>query len=192
MVYRIGLENYPISGLGAASSFTPPASDWAFIDSFEHGLDHPPVVRFRDRMLLDGEEQFGIIEPLIDIQKRIDETVFGMMVAQYYQAFKQRYIIGWLPESEQELLKTSASDFWTFKEPDVKVGELPGADRGGAGRRHCGGGGHVLAVAVAGHVDHVAGCDRGCAREDEPDARHPAGDAVGARAGLDGSGPGPR
>jgi hypothetical protein len=128
MVYRIGLENYPISGLGAASSFTPPASDWAFIDSFEHGLDHPPVVRFRDRMLLDGEEQFGIIEPLIDIQKRIDETVFGMMVAQYYQAFKQRYIIGWLPESEQELLKTSASDFWTFKDPDVKVGELPGAD----------------------------------------------------------------
>jgi hypothetical protein len=48
-------------------------------------------------MLLDGEEVFGIVEPLIDIQKRIDETTFGMLVAQYYQAFKQRYIIGWLP-----------------------------------------------------------------------------------------------
>jgi hypothetical protein len=28
-----------------------------------------PVVRFRDRMLLEGDEQFGIIEPLIDIQR---------------------------------------------------------------------------------------------------------------------------
>lgn len=127
-VYRLGLENYPVSGLGAYSQFTPPIPDWAFIEASPHGLDFCPVARFRDRMLLHGEEQFGIIEPLIDLQKRIDETTFAMVVGQYYQAFKQRYIIGWLPQSEQELLQTSASDFWTFKDPDVKIGELPGAD----------------------------------------------------------------
>ena len=126
-VYRIGLENLPISGLGVPSTFTPPLADWRFIDAQEHTLDHCPIARFRDRMLLDGEEQFGIIEPLIDIQKRIDEATFGGMVAQYYQAFKQRYIIGWLPESEQQMLKTAASDFWTFKDQDVKVGQLDGA-----------------------------------------------------------------
>lgn len=128
MVYRIGLENYPVSGLGALETFVPEAADWKFIDASEHGSAFCPVARFRDRMLLDGEEVFGIVEGLIDVQKRIDETTFGLMVAQYYQAFKQRYIIGWLPESELELLKTSASDFWTFKDPDVKVGELPGGD----------------------------------------------------------------
>jgi hypothetical protein len=39
-----------------------------------------PVVRYRDRMLLDGEEQYGIIEPLLTMQDRINETTFGMMV----------------------------------------------------------------------------------------------------------------
>jgi hypothetical protein len=75
------------------------------------------VARFRDRMLLDGEEQFGIVEPLIDIQRRIDETTFEMSIAQYYQAFKQRYVIGWVPAVGAGALKTSASDFWTFKDP---------------------------------------------------------------------------
>jgi hypothetical protein len=75
-----------------------------------------PVVRFRDRMLLEGDEQFGIIEPLIDIQRRIDETTFGLMVAQYFAAFKQRYIIGWTPEDETERLKANASEYWSFKD----------------------------------------------------------------------------
>jgi hypothetical protein len=126
-VYYIGAERYPISGLGAQLRI-PDGTSWTYLEKRTHGMSFCPVARFRDRMLLDGEEQFGIVEPLIDIQRRIDETSFGMMVGQYYQAFKQRYIIGWLPESEQELLKTSASDFWTFKDPDVKVGDLAGAD----------------------------------------------------------------
>jgi hypothetical protein len=45
-----------------------------------------------------------------------------MSIAQYYQAFKQRYVIGWVPQSEQEALKTSASHLWTFKDDNVKVG----------------------------------------------------------------------
>lgn len=126
-VYYIGAEKRPVSGMGAPMRIDDPATDWTFIERRTHGLSFCPVVRYRDRMLLDGEEQFGIVEPLIDLQRRIDETTFGMMVGQYYQAFKQRYIIGWLPESEQELLKTSASDFWTFADQDVKVGQLEGA-----------------------------------------------------------------
>ena len=38
-----------------------------------------PVVRYRDRVLLDGEEQYGIIEPLLTIQARINETTWGML-----------------------------------------------------------------------------------------------------------------
>lgn len=127
-VYRIGLERAPLSGLDAPADFIPPATDWSYIDFFEHGFDFCPVARFRDRMLLDGEEQFGIVEPLIDIQKRIDETTFGLLVAQYYAAFKQRYVIGWVPQSEQESLTAEASSFWSFADDNVKVGQFTETD----------------------------------------------------------------
>jgi hypothetical protein len=90
-------------------------------------------VRYRDRTLLDGEEQFGIIEPLLTIQERIDETVFGMLLAQYYAAFKQRYVIGWIPEGEQKPCEASASALWTF---DDANGEGRGADRDGPDALH--------------------------------------------------------
>jgi hypothetical protein len=79
-------------------------------------------------MLLEGEEQFGIIEPLIDIQRRIDETTFGMLTAQYYAAFKQRYVIGWIPQSEAEAVEASVAALVTFQDADVKVGEFTETD----------------------------------------------------------------
>lgn len=128
-VYRIGVEAPRVTGLGAPASLAvAPGVEWHLIDAQEHGADFTPVARFRDRMLLDGEEMFGIVEPLIDIQKRIDETTFGMLVAQYYAAFKQRYVIGWIPQSESEQLKASVSDFWAFKDDTVKVGEFTETD----------------------------------------------------------------
>jgi hypothetical protein len=128
MVYHIGVEDFRRSGLGAAVTFPIEGTTWEFIEAREHGLGFCPVARFRDRMLLSGEEQFGLVEPLIDIQKRIDETTFGMLVAQYYAAFKQRYVIGWIPQSEQENLKASVADFWAFKDDTVKVGEFTETD----------------------------------------------------------------
>jgi hypothetical protein len=127
MVYHIGVEQYPISGLGAQMRI-PDGTQWVFLEAKAHDLGFCPVARFRDRMMLDGEEQFGIVEPLIDIQRRIDETTFEMSIAQYYQAFKQRYVIGWIPQSEQELLKATSAGIWTFKDDTVKVGELSAGD----------------------------------------------------------------
>lgn len=109
-------------------SQTPGAARLVFIDFRPHGLGVCPVVRYRDQMLLDESDQLGVIEPLISIQKRIDETVFGQMIAQYFSAFTQRYVIGWVPENEQQQLKASASEFWSFADPDVKVGEFAGTD----------------------------------------------------------------
>lgn len=95
------------------------------IEPMAHEMGVCPVVRYRDRMLLD-DEPMGIIEPLISVQHRIDETTFNLMVAQHFAAFKQRYVIGWVPESEEERLKAGASKLWTFKDgPDmVKAGEF--------------------------------------------------------------------
>lgn len=102
-----------------------------FVDSRAHGMGVCPVVRFRDRMLLDEDQQIGIIEPLLTIQQRIDETIFGLMTAQYYAAFKQRYIIGWTAEDEAEQMQTAVSQLWTFEDTDVKVGELNETDPAG-------------------------------------------------------------
>lgn len=126
-VYYIGVENVPRSGL-APNPATMYAANFTYIESRDHGLSVCPVVRFRDRMLLEGEEQFGIIEPLITIQDRVDETVFGLMIAQFYAAFKQRYVIGWVPQDETEALQASASNMWTFEDSDVQVGQLAETD----------------------------------------------------------------
>jgi hypothetical protein len=131
-VYYIGHENAPRPFVGYASTpwgaATPPVADLAFIEARPHPMGVCPVVRYRDRMLLDGEEQFGIVEPLMSIQQRIDETVFGMLIAQFYSAFKQRYVIGWVPADEREKLQASASTMWTFEDATVKVGELTETD----------------------------------------------------------------
>lgn len=96
----------------------------SYIETRAHDVGVCPVVRYRDRMLLDGEEQYGIVEPLITIQNRINETTFGMLVTQFFQAFKQRYVLGWVPESEAEYLRATQADTWTFESSDVTVGQL--------------------------------------------------------------------
>lgn len=127
--YRFGIEKSALrSGMAPAYSTAWNTHQMVYVDSEAHDVGVCPVVRYRDRMLLDGEEQFGIVEPLLRIQERIDETTFGMLVTQYFQAFRQRYIIGWVPESEQDYLKATASDVWTFDDETVKVGELGAAD----------------------------------------------------------------
>lgn len=91
----------------------------------EHGLGVCPVVRFRDTNDLDVDVQ-GLVEPLIDLQDQINITSFGLHVAQHYGAFRQRYIIGWLADTEAQALKTGASRLMMFEDSpgDVQVGEF--------------------------------------------------------------------
>jgi Phage portal protein, SPP1 Gp6-like len=128
--YHIGVEKLlPRPGLAPDWYQTAPYG-FSFLERRDHNLGVCPVVRFRDSKLLDDEDEFGIIEPLLPIQQRLDETVFGLLVAQFFGAFKQRYILGWIPESEYEQLAASASQLWTFKDgpQDVQVGELSETD----------------------------------------------------------------
>lgn len=86
-----------------------------------------PVVRYRDTDDLD-DPVVGIVEPLLDLQDQINLTSFALYVAQHYGAFRQRYILGWVAESEEQRLKASASKLWTFEDPDIKVGEFNQTD----------------------------------------------------------------
>jgi hypothetical protein len=125
-----GLRRPPASGLVPDWWYTEtPLTGYKFIERRDHNLGVCPVVRFRDRMLLDGEEVFGIVEPLMAMQQRVDETVFGLLTAQYFAAFKQRYMIGWIPRMRARSSAASAAEFWAFKDDtDVKVGEFTETD----------------------------------------------------------------
>lgn len=105
-------------------------SQWTFISSELHAAGVCPVVRFPDTEDLDDDGVRGEVEPLIPVQDQINLTTFALLVAQHYGAFRQRYIIGWLAESETQKLKASASQLWTFEDSpdDVKVGEFDQTD----------------------------------------------------------------
>jgi len=89
-----------------------------------------PVVRFRDTDDLD-EPVVGIVEPFIPLQEQINVTTFALHVAQHYGAFRQRYILGWLAESEEQKLKASAAKLWTFEDDNLTVGEFDQTDLSG-------------------------------------------------------------
>ena len=127
-VHFIGVKSQPHSALGWTDPSYLRAGNFDYIESRDHGVGVCPIVRYRDKVLLDGEEQLGIIEPLLVLQSRINETTWGMLVAQYFAAFKQRYITGWLPKDESQALKMKVNNVWTFKDDTVKVGELNETD----------------------------------------------------------------
>lgn len=84
-----------------------------------------PIVRFRETDDLD-DPCVGIVEPFLPLQDQVNITTFGLQVAQHYGAFRQRYVIGWLAESESEALRMSAARILTLEDSpsDVQVGEF--------------------------------------------------------------------
>jgi len=104
-------------------------ADVTVVKEEEHGVGHVPVVRFRNTINDDewGEVE-GEVEPLIPLQDQINITTFGLLVAQHYGAFRQRYILGWAAETEAAALEASARKIWTFEDDEVKVGEFGQTD----------------------------------------------------------------
>lgn len=127
-VYFVGAKTVPQSGLGWRDPSFLNVNNFEFIEARPHNVGVCPVVRFRDRWLLEGEEQYGIIEPLLTIQARIDETTYEMLAAQYFTAFIQRWVAGWRPKDETEALSAAAGDTWYFSRNDVKVGQFTAGD----------------------------------------------------------------
>lgn len=138
---------------------------FTYIETRPHRIGVTPVVRYLDEEDLDADDDVeaengsdppmrGQIAPLIPIQDQIDLTTFGLLVAQWYSAFRQRWAIGWVAPDEKKLIeeimegdtgddpdavagrlaaagqsarmKASASQLWTFDEnpEDMKLGEF--------------------------------------------------------------------
>jgi hypothetical protein len=109
-----------------------PNGEVKWISTEEHDIGVCPVVRFKSTEDLD-DEIIGDVEPLFELQDQINVTSFSLLVAQHYGAHRQRYIIGWLAESEEQALKASAQRLWTFdNDPsEIQIGEFGQTDLGG-------------------------------------------------------------
>lgn len=128
MRYEFGIEDKPKFEVypPAASLDLVAGGRLTYLDAKAHETGVCPVVRYRDRNLLSGEESLGIVEPLLTINERITESTFQALVNNYFQAFKQRYLIGWVPKNESEELKSGAGIMWYLDKPpaDISIGSL--------------------------------------------------------------------
>lgn len=114
----------------------------------EHKAPENPVTRFPCHIDLEGRTT-GVVEPLIDLQNRLNQTVFDMLVVQSYASFKVRTvtgmappvvmdpvyedgeIVGWEPRIDEETgrmipdqVNINARRWMWAEDPEVKFGTL--------------------------------------------------------------------
>lgn len=95
-------------------------------------LGSVPVVEFSANPRLAPSPYGGGVaefEEALDIQDRINETVFGRLLAMHFSAFRQKWATGLeVPKDEQgkavEPYKTAVQKLWTAKNKDVRFGEF--------------------------------------------------------------------
>jgi hypothetical protein len=104
-----------------------------------HGASECPVTRFAASVDLEGRT-VGVIEPMIALQNRINQTVFDLLIAQTYASFKVRYVTGMAPPVERDAegevvldeagnpkalpINHNARRFLFAEDEDVKFGSL--------------------------------------------------------------------
>jgi hypothetical protein len=127
-VHFLGAKQVPQSALGWTDPLFNTRDNLEYIESRSHNVGVCPIVRFRDKWEMDGEETFGIVEPLLTIQARITETTYNMSAAEYFTAFVQRWVTGWRPQNDEQALAMVAGDVWYFSSKDVKTGQFEVGD----------------------------------------------------------------
>lgn len=102
-----------------------------------HGMGVTPVVRFANRLDLDGRVT-GEVDPFIPTAARANKTSYDRLLAQHFTAWQVRTIAGIdLPEDDDPAaekaatdaakLKLSQEDMLVSEDPETKFGVLPGA-----------------------------------------------------------------
>jgi hypothetical protein len=102
-----------------------------------HGFDNMcPVVRFAPDIDLEGRVT-GVVEPMIPIQDRTNQTVFDLLVSQTFGSFKVRTISGLAPEFKRDpetgeiLVDADGPRFLVAPDADTKFNQLDETPLGG-------------------------------------------------------------
>ncbi|EPD63169.1 phage portal protein [Streptomyces sp. HGB0020] len=95
----------------------------------EHGLGVCPVVRFLESYddLDDGPQ--GIVYPMLPAQRQLNQTTFGLLMAQQYAAFRQRWVTGMAIDEDadgnpREPFNSAVNRVWQSDSPDTKFGDF--------------------------------------------------------------------
>ena len=119
--------------------------EYTLVDAEPHGSTSCPVTRFAPNVDLEGRT-WGVVEPLIPVQDRINQTIFDLLVAQTYTSFEVRTVTGMAPpvqmqQGEDGIMEPvldangnpvpdrvflNASRFMFAEDPEAKFGSLPG------------------------------------------------------------------
>jgi hypothetical protein len=95
-----------------------------------HGMGVCPVVRFLYEADLDGElDCAGEVEPIMPIQDQINFDTFNCMMAEQYQAFRQRWVTGMAPTideagRERTPFRPGVDRVWAAEDATTKFGEF--------------------------------------------------------------------
>lgn len=97
------------------------------LETIEHNLGVCPVVRFWDPDE-DGCSP-GRVEPLIPVQRQINQTTFGLLMTQQFQAFRQRWATGMAIEEDEDgnpkqPWNAAVNAVWQNESPDGKFGDF--------------------------------------------------------------------
>ena len=103
----------------------------------DHNLGVCPVIRYRNEEDLDEDQAVaGEVEPLIQIQDQINSTTFGLLMAQQYAAFRQRWVTGMAPPLDEngtpvEPFRSRVDGVFVAEDADTKFGEFGATDLNG-------------------------------------------------------------
>lgn len=105
------------------------------VSADEHGLGVTPVVRYVDVVDLDGCS-LGKVEPLLPVQRQLNQTTFSLLMTQNFQAFRQRWATGMaIEEDEQgnpkEPWNALVNAVWQNESPDGRFGDFAEANLSG-------------------------------------------------------------
>jgi len=89
-----------------------------------HGASECPVTRFAAAVDLEGRT-VGVVEPMIVINDRINQTVFDLLVAQTYGSFKVRWVTGMAPPMEMTPVLDSDGEPTGEVEPSLDDDGVP-------------------------------------------------------------------
>lgn len=85
------------------------AEDVVIRNGRRHGAPECPVTRFAAAVDLDGRT-VGVVEPMIPLQNRINQTVFDLLVAQTYASFKVRWVTGMAPPMQTMMVDENGNE----------------------------------------------------------------------------------
>lgn len=109
--------------------------EWEYVTFEEHGLPVPPVVRYANKLDLNGRAT-GEIEPVIPLLRRIDQGTFDRLIVSRFGAWKVRWIAGMakpknMTAEEQQKMKLRVADLLVSPDKETKFGTLDATDVAG-------------------------------------------------------------